>query len=301
MKQKAPSRFKGLMKFDQEAGRFPASRAGLLVFMIFLFIALFAGILAPYGPNERFAPYESPSHSHLLGTNDMGHDILTELIYGSRVSLLVGILTACLATCLGLVIGLVSGYFRGITDEVLMAVTDIFLMIPRIPLVIICAVFLRASYWLIILVLGLLWWTTTVRIVRSKVLQIREMGFIVSAETLGFSKFHILFSEILPNTVFVIIPKFMLTVASAMIAEASLSFLGLGDPSSKSWGMMIRYAFERGGFIRDMWWWYIPPGLCISVCVLSIVLMSFSLENSVDRFTDFVRGLIPSFTGMRRD
>jgi len=301
MKQKATIGFKGLLQFDKEAGRFPASRAGLVVFLIFLFIALFAGILAPYGPNERFAPFESPSHSHLLGTNDMGHDILTELIYGSRVSLLVGILTACLATGLGLVIGLVSGYFRGITDEVLMAVTDIFLMIPRIPLVIICAVFLRSSYWLIILVLGLLWWTTTVRIVRSKILQIREMGFVISAETLGFSKFHILFSEILPNTVFVIIPKFMLTVASAMIAEASLSFLGLGDPSSKSWGMMIRYAFERGGFIRDMWWWYIPPGLCITVCVLSIVLMSFSLENSVDRFTDFFRGLIPSFTGMRRD
>jgi len=291
----------GFLRIDRDSSRLLVSRVGAAVFLVFLFIAVFAGLLAPYGPSDRFAPYESPSGSHLLGTNDMGHDILTELLFGSRVSLLVGILTSCLATGLGLVIGLVSGYFRGITDEVLMAVTDIFLMIPRIPLVIILAVFLHSSYWLIILVLGLLWWTTTVRVVRSKVLQIREMGFVVSAETLGFSKIHILFSEILPNTVFVIIPKFMLTVASAMIAEASLSFIGLGDPFRKSWGMMIRYAFERGGFIRDMWWWYIPPGLCITVCVLSIVLMSFFMENNVSRLSELFRGLIPSFSGMRRE
>jgi peptide/nickel transport system permease protein len=255
------------------------NKPGLIGFLLFVFVALFAGILSPYNPYGRFEPYALPSAKHLLGTNDMGQDILSELIYGTRVSLIVGLLTALLATSLGVIIGITAGYFRGIVDEVLMALTDVFLMVPRIPLVIILAVFLKPSFWIIILVLGLVWWTTTARIVRSKTLQIREMGFVINSQSMGFSHTHILFSEIFPNTIFVIIPKFMLTVASAMISEASLSFLGLGDPTQKSWGMMIRYAFERGGFIRDMWWWYAVPGVAITCCVLSIVLISFSLES----------------------
>lgn len=249
------------------------------IFIIFVLTAVFAGVLAPYSPSERFEPYASPSPRHLLGTNDLGNDILSELITGTRVSLVVGLLTAVLATGLGVIIGMTAGYFRGIVDEALMAVTDVFLMLPRIPLVIILAVFLRPSYWIIILVLGLVWWTTTARVVRAKTLQLRETGFVESSKSMGFSHAHIIFSEIFPNIIFIVIPKFMLTVASAMISEASLSFLGLGDPTTKSWGMMIRYAFERGGFIRDMWWWYIAPGGAVTLCVLSIVLISFSIEG----------------------
>ena len=256
------------------------NKTGLSIFLAFVTLALFAGLFAPYDPAERFSPYAAPSKEHPLGTNDMGNDIAGELVYGARVSLLVGLLTGLLATGAGLLIGLLSGYFRGAVDETLMAVTDVVLMIPRIPLVIIMAVFLQPSYWIIILVLGSVWWTSTARVVRSRTLQIREMGFVMSSRTMGFSHLHILFSEILPNIVYVVIPKFMLTVASAMISEASLSFLGLGDPTKESWGMMIRYAFERGGFIRGMWWWYAAPGVAISLCVLSIVLISFSLEES---------------------
>jgi peptide/nickel transport system permease protein len=256
------------------------SKTGLSIFLVLVTLALFADLFAPYDPAERFSPYAGPSKEHLLGTNDMGNDIAAELIYGTRVSLLVGLLTGLLATGAGLLIGLLSGYFRGAIDETLMAVTDVVLMIPRIPLVIIMAVFLQPSYWIIILVLGSVWWTSTARVVRSRTLQIRETGFVMSSRTMGFSHIHILFSEILPNIVYVVIPKFMLTVASAMISEASLSFLGLGDPTKESWGMMIRYAFERGGFIRGMWWWYAAPGAAISLCVLSIVLISFSLEES---------------------
>lgn len=262
--------------------RFPRasiSIPGSAIFIVFVLTAVFAGVLTPYAPRERFEPYASPSREHPLGTNDIGNDILSELIAGTRVSLVVGLLTAALATGLGVIIGMTAGFFRGIADEVLMALTDVFLMIPRIPLVIILAVFLRPSYWIIILVLGLVWWTTTARVVRAKTMQIRETGFVESAKSMGFSNARILFSDIFPNIVFVVIPKFMLTVASAMISEASLSFLGLGDPMKKSWGMMVRYAFERGGFIRGMWWWYAVPGAAVTLCVLSIVLLSFSLEN----------------------
>jgi peptide/nickel transport system permease protein len=243
-------------------------------------MALLADVIAPYGALERSDPYQPPSGPHLLGTNDLGYDILTELVYGSRVSLLVGFGAAFIATGLGLLVGLASGYFRGIVDDILMGVTDIVLMIPRIPLIILLAAFLRPSFWLIGLVIGLLWWTSTARVVRSKVLQVREMGFVTSARCLGFSGRHILFSDILPNIFQIVLPKFMLTIAAAMISEASLSFLGLGDPGIKSWGMMLNFAFQKGALVNGMWWWILPPGLCITIAVMAVVLLGFRQEEA---------------------
>ncbi|MGB9902958.1 ABC transporter permease, partial [Methanothrix sp.] len=214
------------------------------------------------------------------GTNDMGNDILSELMFGSRVSLGVGLGAAIIATLMGTIIGASAGYFRGWMDEVLMGITDIFLMIPQIPLVIVVAAFLKPSAIMITLIMGLLWWTSLARVVRSRVLQVREMAFVEAAKVIGFPDRHIILTDVLPNTIHVIMPKFMLTVASAMIAEASLSFLGLGDPNAKSWGMMINFAFSRGGFLNGCWWWYMPPGICITLSVLSLVSMSMLLEES---------------------
>ena len=255
------------------------SKTGAALFLLFVLTALLADVIAPYGTRERFEPYGPPSSAHPLGTNDVGYDILTELIHGTRVSLLVGFGAALIATLIGLLIGLVSGYFKGVVDEVLMGVTDVVLMVPRIPLIIILAAFLRPGFWLIGLVIGLLWWTSTARIVRSKVLQVREMDFVTSARCLGFSRRHILFSDILPNIMQVVLPKFMLTIAAAMISEASLSFLGLGDTGLKSWGMMLNFAFRKGALVNGMWWWFLPPGLCITLVVASVVLMGFSHEE----------------------
>lgn len=249
------------------------------MFLAFIFAAFFAGFVSPYDPYQRFDPYMHPNMDHLLGTNDMGNDLLSELIWGSRVSLLVGFGAALLSALIGTIIGLASGYYRGLADELLMGLTDVFLMIPQIPLMIILSAFLRPSVWTMALIMGLLWWTSLARIVRSRTLQVREMGFVVGAKALGFSNSHIVFTDIFPNIIHVILPKFMLTVASAMIAEASISFLGLSDPSMKSWGAMISSAFSRGGFLNGFWWWYLPPGLCITVFVMSLVMMSNGLEE----------------------
>jgi peptide/nickel transport system permease protein len=132
--------------------------------------------------------------------------------------------------------------------------------------------------------MGALWWTSTARVVRSRTLQVREMGFVQAARALGFSDFHIIFTDVLPNTSHVIAPKFLLSIASAMIAEASISFLGLGDPTMKSWGTMINFAFTRGGFINGYWWWYLTPGLCITLFVLCVVLMGFSWEEQEQEY-----------------
>jgi peptide/nickel transport system permease protein len=251
----------------------------LYLLLLFIIIALFSEVIGPYDPGARFEPYTSPGTEHLLGTNDLGNDILSELIRGARISMLVGFMTALIATFLGVLIGMLSGYYKGIVDEGLMGLTDIFLMIPRIPLLIVLAAFIRLGPWAISLLLGLLWWPSTARIIRSNTLQIRETAFIRSAECIGFSGLRIMVYDILPNMMPVVMAKFMITFASAMIAEASISFLGLGDPLLKSWGMMLNTAYNKGGLINGMWWWYIPPGLCITLVVIAVMFTGLSLER----------------------
>lgn len=250
-----------------------------VILLIILSVALSADFFSPYDPGRRFDPYTPPGPGHRLGTNDLGNDILSELITGTRVSLLVGFVTALAATFLGVMAGLFAGYFKGIVDEVLMGLADIFLMIPRIPLLIVLAAFLQPGAAAIALFLGLLWWPSTARVIRSNTLQIRETAFIKSAECLGFSRSRIMFHEILPNMLPVVSAKFLLTFASAMIAEASISFLGLGDPLLKSWGMMLNTAFNKGALINGFWWWYIPPGLCITLVVIAVMFTGLSLER----------------------
>jgi peptide/nickel transport system permease protein len=173
-----------------------------------------------------------------------------------------------------------AGYHRGWLGELLMGTTDVFLLIPALPLMIILAAYLSPSMWNIILVIGLLWWCSTARVVHSRVLQVREMQFVESTRALGYSDSYILHRHVLANTKEVIHAKFALAVASAMLVEASLSFLWLGDPLNISWGEMIHFAFTRGGFANDMWWWYLPPGLMICFCVLGFVMVSMEPERS---------------------
>jgi peptide/nickel transport system permease protein len=261
----------------------PVSWTGLILIFIFAVLSLFGNSIAPYSSGERTEPYLLPSSTHFLGTDDIGNDIFSELIHGTRTTLIVGVGAAVLASLLGLLIGITAGYFRGVTDELLMGLTDVFLMIPRIPLLIVLAAFLRPGSGMILLSLGLLWWTSTARVVRSKTLQVREAPYITGARALGFSHRHIILTDILPNILQVVLPKFMLTVAAAMISETSLSFLGLGNAAHKSWGMMISFAFSKGGVINGMWWWYLPPGLCISTVILAFVLLGHSLEEREER------------------
>jgi peptide/nickel transport system permease protein len=252
---------------------------GVWLLLLFILVAIFAGILSPFSPNERFEPYCPPGVPHFLGTNDLGGDILAELLHSTRVSLVVGIVSAFISTFLGLMIGMLAGYYKGLVDEFLVGLTDIFLIIPTIPLLIVLAAFIKPGAWTIALLVGLLWWPAPARVIRSKTLQVREMAFIKSAECIGFSRWRIMFYEILPNIFPVVLAKFLITFASAMIAEASISFLGLGNPLVKSWGMMLNAAFNKGGLINQMWWWYLPPGFCITLVVMGVMLTGLSLEK----------------------
>lgn len=252
----------------------PLKLSGIAILASLVFMAVAAPFIAPHNPDTTGIPYQPPSWDHLLGTNDLGQDVFSELIYASRTSLVVGFLAAIISIVIGVGFGLVSGYYRGWVGELLMGTTDVFLLIPGLPLMIILSAYLSPSMWNIIAVIGLLWWCSTARVVNARVLQVREMQFIESTRALGYSDSYILIRHVLANTKEVIYAKFSLAVASAMLAEASLSFLGLGDPLNISWGEMIHFAFTRGGFANDMWWWYLPPGLMICITVLAFVLLT---------------------------
>jgi ABC-type dipeptide/oligopeptide/nickel transport system permease subunit len=250
--------------------------AGFLILLVFAVAAIVAPYLAPHDPWELGVPYLPPGKDHPLGTNDIGQDLLSELIFGARVSLLVGFFAAFLATVIGTAVGLLAGYLRGVVEEILMRLADVFLLIPGLPLVIVLIAYLKPCLTNLILTIALLGWAGTARVVRSRVLQVREMPFVMSARALGGGNLYVMLWHILPNTGGVVLAKAALAVAGALLTEAGLSFLGLGDPTQKSWGMMLHYAFTRGGIVNGYWWWYLPPVFCIAAAVLGFVLLGYA-------------------------
>ncbi len=270
------------MQLSQHVRKNRLALLGVTLFATFALAALFAPVLMPHDPWQHFQPFMEPTRLHLLGTDDVGRDVFSELIIGTRVSLSVGILAGLLAVSLGTLVGLLSGFRRGALDELLMGLTDVVLVIPALPLVILVSVYLGPGMWHTVLVIGLVFWPSTARVIRSQALSIRQSGYVESARALGAGDVWIMRRHVLPNVLPLILAKFVLTVAAAMLMEASLSFLGLGDPTAKSWGMMLHYAFARGGFIREMWWWYLPPGFCIGLCILALTLISFGIEEGSD-------------------
>jgi peptide/nickel transport system permease protein len=256
--------------------------AGIVILLLFGLAASLAPWLSPHDPWQYYPAFLPPSSLHLMGTNDVGQDIFSELLYGARTSLIVGILAALLSLVLGITIGIAAGFRRGKIDELLMGFTDIILVIPALPLIILLTVYLGPSLWNIILVIGMTLWPSTARVVRSQVLSVRESGYVESAQAMGAGSHWLIWRHVFPNVLPVILAKLVLTMAAALLMEASVSFLGLGDPAQKSWGIMLHYAFSRGGFIRNLWWWYLPPGLSLAACILAMTMISFGIEGKSD-------------------
>lgn len=255
---------------------------GLFILLLFIFISIFAPVLSPYSPNKMGTPYMSPSNEHLLGTNDIGQDILSELIYGSRISLLIGIISALVITTVGTIIGIIAGYYGGNIDRILMSITSLAMTIPMLPLTIILVAYLGANIWNIIIAICITAWPSTARIIRSRVMQIRELPYIKIEKTMGVSDIAIMFVHIVPNIIDIIFIRGITSVAGAMLTEASLSFLGLGVIGVKSWGGILHYAFFRNGIINGYYWWYMPPIICISLSVLGFMLLSYYKKESRD-------------------
>lgn len=257
-----------------KAAQNPTRTAGLVVLGFFVFVAIFAEWVAPYGPKERFGAFLLPSWEHILGTNDLGRDIFTEVIYATRISLVVGFMSAIMALLVGVTVGVLAGYYRGWPEQLLLGLTDTALLIPALPFTIVLVAYVEPSIWVISAAIAALMWCSTARVLHPRVMELKETGFVMYARQLGKSDPYIITKHIIPNSWEVISAKFAMAVGVGMLAEAALSFLGLGDPYTLSWGGIINQAFTRGGLAMDMWWWYLPPGFLIGIMVLTFILIA---------------------------
>jgi peptide/nickel transport system permease protein len=254
---------------------------GLVVILFFLALSVLAPYISPWNPYKMNTgpPFAPPSAEHPLGTNDMGQDLYSQLLNGARISLMVGLIAAAVNVAIGTTVGLVSGYFGGRLDEFFMRLIDIMIIIPGIPIMVLIAAYLGPSMWNIIFILVLFGWTSIARVIRSQVLMIKEYPYIEASKATGAGSFRIIYDHIMPNVVGLILPQAVLSVVGAILGEAGLSFLGLGDPTHVSWGMLLFYAQAYGAFLRRAWWWIIPPGLCITLVGLGFTFVGYALND----------------------
>jgi peptide/nickel transport system permease protein len=270
--------------------RFLSDRLAVIGFLVLLFFALLA-ILAPWisdesalraintGGNPRWSP---PSREFIMGTDNLGRSVAVQFVWGSRVSLFVGLMATLLTVGIGTLVGLVAGFFGGWVDAVLMRLTDWFLVIPFLPLAIVLASVLTRSVWTVIFVIGITSWPSPARLLRSQVLTVRNRLYVDRSRALGAGRIHVMAGHIFPNITPLILASLTLAVPIAILTETTLSFLGLGDPTATSWGGMLEQAKDSSAISRGAWWCYLPPGFAIVAVVLAITLVGRALEEILD-------------------
>ncbi len=256
------------------------ARIGLVILGLNILIALLAPLLAPHSPTATtFKPYLNSNSTNWFGTTGNGQDVFSQLIYGARVSLLVGLAAGLAATIVAVAIGLISGYRPGVLDTLLGFVTSLALAIPGLPLMIILAAYLPSrSVWTIVLVVTLTSWATGARVIRSQAASLRSREFVTSAVFSGERLFRVVFREILPNMTSLVAASFFAAATAAVMAEASLEFLGLGNPNTVSWGTILYYAQQQNALLTGQWLLVLAPGLAIALLALSFTLINFGVD-----------------------
>ncbi len=256
--------------------RDPFAAIGVFIYVVWIFVAIFADQLATHDPTEilynsnyNLSADLSPDREFLLGTTTLGRDVYSQLVYGSRSALLVGLVAAFMVVGIGTLVGLVSGYFGGLVDTILMRLADIAFGIPFLPFVIVLAAFLEPSVWNVVLAMALVLWRDTARVIRSQVLTLRSRAFVEAARVSGSSHLRILFVHIAPNILPLAVLYGSIAIGWAILAEASVSFLGFGDPSTVSWGFMLQDAYASQALSRSAFHWFLPPGIAIVLVVVA--------------------------------
>ena len=267
----------------QTIRRRPSAAAGAVILLLVLLAAGLAPWLAPYDLHQQVGPvFGHPSWGHPLGLDDGGIDMVTLLMWGARISLVVGFAATLVSMLIGGTIGLLAGYFGGKTDTVLMRITDYFLVIPDVPLMIVVAAIWGPSLFHIIIVIGILLWTGTARVIRAQVKSVRERVYVKRARSLGASHLRIVVRHVLPQVAPLLVANTVLTIAVAIFDETALSFLGLGDPSRISLGKVIENAFERAAISTGAWWAIVPPGALVALIILACSLIGGALEDALN-------------------
>lgn len=267
----------------EEFRRHRTGVAGLAVLVVFALVATFAPLIAdPDGQSRTQATGDvlaAPTSSYWLGTDEYGRSVLTLLIYGARVSLLVGLFATVISMVLGTVIGIASGFLGGRVGGLLYRLTEWFLVIPFLPLALVLATLLGGSLYTVGFVIGVTSWPGTALLIRSQTLSIKARPYLERARVLGARNWHQMSKHVLPNVMPMVFANTTLTVAGAILAETTLSFLGFGDPSRVSWGTMLDSAFSNGALTLGAWWFLFPPGICVVLVVLSFTLVGQALEE----------------------
>jgi peptide/nickel transport system permease protein len=280
-------RRRSLAQFGAQFRRDRAGVTGVLVLALFVAVALAAPLLVPQdelkataGRGEpRLAP---PSAEHWLGTDEIGRDILAQLVWGARVSLFIGLVGTLVAVTIGSLVGVTAGFVGGRVEGLLMAIDDWFLVIPFLPLAIVLAAVLGSSATILALVIGVTTWAGTGRILRAQVLSAKERVFVERSRALGGGSWHVVSRHVLPQAAPLILATATLTVPAVILSESALSFLGFGDRFTPSWGKMLDGALDSGAITLNRWNYYLPPGLCIVAVVLAFTVLGRSLERIFD-------------------
>jgi peptide/nickel transport system permease protein len=258
-------------------------RSGLIGVVLVLFTILIGPIIFPFDANSFGSSSASilqpPSLAHWMGTTELGQDVFRQFLVGGRISLYVGVSATIIAIVLGAGLGLISGFYAGWIDTVLMRITDFFLVLPTLPLIIVLAALFGQSILVTSLVIGLTSWPQTSRIIRSQVLSLRERPLVLRVRSLGASNFRIMRVHVLPNVAPLIFANLVLVLSGSILAQAALAFLGLGSPTQVSWGSMLQNAFNSGAMSEGAWWYILAPGFGIVLMVIAFSLVGHSLDR----------------------
>jgi peptide/nickel transport system permease protein len=256
---------------------------GTAIVMLFMLLAIFGPLLAPYNPNQiSQAGSLGPSAHHLLGTTTTGQDIFSQLLYGTRSSILWSFATGLVVTFLSVLVGLVGGYFGGTVDDTLSLLTNIFLVLPALPLAIVLAAYFPRGPLTIALVITFTSWSWQARVLRSQTLSMRNREFVIAARTCGERAGRIIFAEIFPNEIGLVAAGFVSTTIFVILTWAALEFLGLGDPNAVSWGSILYWAQQADSIFSGAWWWFVPPGFCIALLGMALALINFGIDEIAD-------------------
>lgn len=251
---------------------------GVAVFLMFAVFAIFGQKIAPYSPRESFDKFLPCSGEHIFGTNNLGYDIFSQLIVATRSTLIIGVTSAVACLVIGVAIGLLAGYLGGVAGEAVNGFINFFLLIPMLPAAIVIAAYTSGGKMSIILTISLLCWCSTARAVRAKTMSVKNSDYVRSLKSLGYGRARILLRHTLPNVMDVALAKFMPSVASCIMVEATLSFLGMGSVTDVTWGVMIQNAFNYGGILLGKYNWIMAPGGAIMLMQLAIYMINQYIE-----------------------
>ena len=268
------------LEFIQRLFTQPKAVIGIVIMAIFILLAIFAPLIAPVDPTRIIGkPNLPPSTDHWLGTTGQGQDVFAQVVWGSRISLFIGFSVGFMSTLLGLIIGMIAGYMPGVIDGVLNMFTNVFLLIPGLPLLITLASFLPPGIITVMLVLTFTGWSWPARVFRSQTLCLREKDFVSASVVSGEGVPRIVFSEILPNMLSLVVSSFFGAVTYSIGADAGLAFLGFEDVNKVSWGTMLFWASNHSALLQKAWWTFVPPGLCIALVSFATTMLIYAMDD----------------------